>query len=66
VISFGIATDLETSEAKTIFAKESISADEVIDAHQLISESKNGFQGFISSSIRRPCFFVVREPSSSS
>ncbi len=41
IISLGMATDLDKDEVKSKFSKNTISADEVIDAHEFI-ESKRG------------------------
>jgi len=38
IISVGMATDLDQSEAKEKFLREAVSVDEVIDAHQFISK----------------------------
>lgn len=41
IVSLGMATDLDKTEAKGKFSKNTISADEVIDAHEFI-EGKQG------------------------
>lgn len=40
VVSLGIVTDLDRNEAKYLFRNEAISADHVIDAHQLLSRAE--------------------------
>ena len=37
IVSVGVATDLDKSEVREKFLKNAVSADEVIDAHQFIS-----------------------------
>lgn len=37
IVSLGVATDLDKNEVKKMFQSDAISADEVIDAHQLMS-----------------------------
>ncbi len=39
LVSVGMATDMDASEVKKIFGTSAISADEVIDAHELISHN---------------------------
>lgn len=38
IVSLGIVTDLDRNEARYLFRNEAISADQVIDAHQLLSQ----------------------------
>lgn len=43
IISLGMATDLGREEIKEKYLQKSISTDEVLDAHQLISGEKSNF-----------------------
>ncbi len=40
VASFGILTDVDRSEAKTVYGREAVSSDDVIEAHALLLSRK--------------------------
>jgi len=40
MVSVGMATDLDSSEVKIKFDREAISADEIIDLHQFVSDDQ--------------------------
>jgi len=46
VVSVGVATDLDKQEVKEKFLQSAVSADEVIDAHQFISEYQGNWKDF--------------------
>lgn len=47
VVSLGILTDLEQSEARTVFLSETVSSDQVIEAHQFLKQYTGGVEIFI-------------------
>lgn len=47
IVSLGIVTDLDRNEARYLFRNEAISADQVIDAHQLLSRDGVSVQDLI-------------------
>jgi hypothetical protein len=47
IVSLGVATDLDKNEVKNKFSKETISADEVIDAHEFIESGQGNLMELI-------------------
>lgn len=47
ILSIGVATDLDSSEAKRAFGRQPISADEIIDLHSMIADKRNELLKFI-------------------
>lgn len=47
IVNLGIATDLDKEEAKSKFSKNTISADEVIDAHEFIENGRGNLMELI-------------------
>ncbi len=47
IVSFGMLTDLEQSEAKQSFRGEAISSDHVIEAHQFLKQYTGGIEALI-------------------
>ncbi|HEX7586426.1 MAG TPA: hypothetical protein VF390_02230 [Patescibacteria group bacterium] len=47
VAGLGVATDLNTEEAIRMFGREAVSADEVIDMHQLMSKYKGSITDLV-------------------
>lgn len=47
VVSLGMLTDLEQSEAKKVFQGEAISADNVIEVHQFLKRYNGGVEALI-------------------
>jgi hypothetical protein len=52
ILSLGIMTDLDKDEVMQKFAKGAVSADEVIDAHQLISSKSSNLTELFKSNIK--------------
>lgn len=48
IVSLGMLTDLEQSEARNVFQGEAISADNVIEVHQFLKHYNGGVEAFIS------------------
>jgi len=48
LLSVGVATDLDSSEVRDKFKRGPISADEIIDLHQMSADRKAGILDFIS------------------
>jgi len=46
IVSLGVLTDLEQSEAQTMFLSDAVSSDQVIEAHQFLSQYKGGIEVF--------------------
>lgn len=49
LVSVGMATDLDSAEVKKIFGQDAISADEVIDVHQLVTDKRQSLLKFVRS-----------------
>ncbi|MEK9151528.1 MAG: hypothetical protein AAB547_02760 [Patescibacteria group bacterium] len=47
IVSLGVLTDLEQGEARAVFASETISADQVIEAHQFLKRHTVGVEDLI-------------------
>lgn len=47
VVTLGTLTDLEQSEARTVFQGEAVSTDNVIQAHQFLKNYTGGVEAFI-------------------
>lgn len=47
VVTLGTLTDLEQSEARTVFQGDAVSADNVIEAHQFLKNYQGGVEAFI-------------------
>lgn len=47
VVSMGVLTDLDGSEAGSLFGNEAISGDQVLDVHAFFKEFKGGVKEFI-------------------
>ncbi len=47
IVSLGVLTDLEQSEARAVFSGEAISADQVIEAHQFLKQYTGGVEALI-------------------
>ncbi len=47
VVSLGILTDLEQSEARRVFQGEAVTADNVIEAHQFLKHYTGGVEALI-------------------
>jgi transcription elongation factor Elf1 len=47
-VSLGLLTDLEQSEARSVFQRETISTDNVIEAHQFLKNYTGGVEGLFS------------------
>lgn len=47
VVSMGVLTDLETREARSLFRKEAISVDQVIEVHNFLKEFQGSVKDFI-------------------
>lgn len=50
IVSLGIATDLDKNEVRNKFSKKTISADEVIDAHEFIESGQGNLMELIKNS----------------
>jgi len=47
VVSLGILTDLEQSEARRVFFGQAVSSDQVIEAHQFLKQYEGGVEALI-------------------
>ena len=47
VVSLGVLTDLEQTEARNLFQKAPISSDEVLQVHQFLKEYSGGVEALI-------------------
>lgn len=47
VVSLGLLTDLEQSEARAVFHGEAISADQVLEVHQFLKQHQGGIEAFL-------------------
>ena len=47
IISLGLLTDLKQSEAHKVFQGESVSTDQVIEAHQFLKHYTGGIEGLL-------------------
>jgi len=47
IVGLGLATDLDRKEAEKMLGQDAISADEVLDAHQMMSEYKGNMADLI-------------------
>lgn len=47
IVSLGLLTDLEQSEAREVFQGEAISTDQVIEAHQFLKHYTGGVEALI-------------------
>jgi transcription elongation factor Elf1 len=47
VVSMGVLTDLDQSEAKGLFKEEPVSPDEVLEVHEFLKQHEGGVDDFI-------------------